>query len=321
MSAFVNATLLFYPQGDEKRRRVALWYFTTLMLLWILGLGHWVLGFEQAWAHPAVAVGTAITVQMLLEWVDARAKGRAPRFFGSWSNFLDFLPPAIIPGMALSMLLFPGEALLPLAFAAAFAVASKLLFRAPVAPGVTQHVFNPSNIAVVVTLILFNDVVGLTPPYQFTEHVSGLWDWGVPIFVLVSGIVLHALFTGRLPLVAAWIVGFLLQGQIRASIFDIPPLVPILPMTSAAFIIFTLYMIPDPATTPIAHNRQIAFGLAVAAVYGLLQALNVVYGLFFALVLVCAGRGALLYLEAWRQRASGRRADAAAASRTSGAAT
>lgn len=302
MSAFANASLLFYPQADQQRRLVALWYFTILMLVWILGVGHWVLGFEQAWAHPAVAVGTAITVQMLLEWVDARAKGRAPRFSGSWANFLNFLPPAIIPGMALSMLLYPGEALLPLAFAAAFAMASKPLFRAPVAPGVTQHVFNPSNIAVAVTLILFHDVVGLTPPYQFTENVSGLWDWGVPIFVLVSGIVLHALFTGRLPLVAAWLAGFLLQGQIRAWAFDIPPLVPILPMTSAAFIIFTLYMIPDPATTPLERNRQIAFGLAVAAVYGLLQALHVVYGLFFALVLVCAGRGALLYLAAWRTR-------------------
>ncbi len=302
MSAITNATLLFYPQADPQRRLIALWYFTLLMLAWILGFGHWVLGFEQAWAYPAVSVATAVAVQMLLEWVDARAKGRPPRFAGGIANFLNFLPPAIIPGMALSMLLFPGENLLPLAFAAAFAMASKVLLRAPVAPGVTQHVFNPSNIAVVVTLVLFNEVVGLTPPYQFTENVSGLWDWGVPIFVLASGIVLHALFTGRLPLVAAWIVGFLLQGQIRAFIFDIPPLVPILPMTSAAFIIFTLYMIPDPATTPLKRDRQVAFGLAVAAVYGLLQALHVVYGLFFALVIVCGVRGALLYLAAWRTR-------------------
>lgn len=301
MTAFTNASLLFYPQCDQRRRLVALWYFTLLMLAWILGFGHLVLGFEQSWAHPAASVGTAIAVQMLLEWVDARARGRPPRFTGGWANFLNFLPPAIIPGMALSMLLFPGEALLPLVFAAAFAMASKVLFRAPVAPGVTQHVFNPSNLAVAVTLVAFSDVVGLTPPYQFTENVSGLWDWGVPIFVLASGIVLHALFTGRLPLVAAWIAGFLLQGQIRALLFDIPPLVPILPMTSAAFIIFTLYMIPDPATTPIGRRGQIAFGLAVAAVYGLLQALHVVYGLFFALVLVCATRGALLWLAHWRR--------------------
>ena len=134
MAQFSNATLLFYPKADQQRRLIALWYFTTLMLAWILGFGHLVLGFEQSWAYPAAAVGTAIVVQMLLEWVDARAKGRPLRFAGSWANFLNFLPPAIIPGMALSMLLFSGESLWPLVFAAAFAIASKILFRAPVAP-------------------------------------------------------------------------------------------------------------------------------------------------------------------------------------------
>jgi Na+-translocating ferredoxin:NAD+ oxidoreductase RnfD subunit len=298
MSGFANATLRFYPQGDPGRRLAALWYFTFLLSAWVLLFGHAVLGFEQSWAHPAVAVATAIAVQILLEWADARARGRPARFAGSVANFLNFLPTAIIPGLALSMLVYPGESLVPMAFAAAFAMASKVLFRAPVAPGVTQHVFNPSNVALVATLLLFPNTVGLTPPYQFTENISGLWDWGVPIFVLMSGIVMHARFTGRFPLVAAWIAGFLAQGQLRAYLFDIPWMVPILPMTSAAFIIFTLYMIPDPATTPIKPRHQVAFGLAVAAVYGVLQALHVVFGLFFALILVCAVRGILLWIRA-----------------------
>ncbi|MGA7181540.1 MAG: hypothetical protein WBX11_18425 [Thiobacillaceae bacterium] len=302
MAQFNNATLLFYPKADQQRRLVALWYFTALMLAWILGFGHAVLGFEQPWSYPAVAVGTAIAAQMLLEWVDARARDRPLRFAGGWANFLNFLPSAIIPGMALSMLLYPGESLMPMVFATAFAIASKVLFRAPVAPGVTQHIFNPSNIAVVVTLVIFADTVGLSPPYQFTENVSGLWDWGVPIFVLVSGIIMHGLFTGRLPLVGAWLAGFVLQGQIRAWLFDIPWTVPILPMTSAAFIIFTLYMIPDPATTPLKQRPQMLFGLAVAAVYGAFQALHIVYGLFFSLVLVCALRGVLLYVADWNRR-------------------
>jgi len=304
MAQASNATLLFYPQGDQARRLAALWMFTGLLSAWILLFGHAVLGFEQSWSYPLVGVGTAIAVQMLLEWVDARTKGRPLRFAGSASNFVNFLPPAIIPGLALSMLIFPGENLWPLAFAAALAMASKVLFRAPVAPGVTQHMFNPSNLAVAVTLLAFPTTVGLAPPYQFTENVSGLWDWGVPAFVLVSGIVMHKFFTGRFPLIAAWIVGFLAQGQIRAWLFDIPWTVPILPMTSAAFIIFTLYMIPDPATTPLKPRQQVLFGLAVAAVYGALQALHVAFGLFFALVLVCGVRGLLLYLAAARRAVS-----------------
>ena len=67
-------------------------------------------------------------------------------------------------------------------------------------------------------------------------------------------------------------------------------------MTSAAFILFTLYMIPDPATTPIARSRQVVFGVSVAAVYGALIAMHLVYGLFLSLFIVCAVRGAALLL-------------------------
>jgi hypothetical protein len=69
-----------------------------------------------------------------------------------------------------------------------------------------------------------------------------------------------------------------------------------MPMTSAAFIVFTLYMIPDPATTPLKPWRQAFFGFAVAMVYGWIQLLHLVFGLFFALLTVCAVRGISLRL-------------------------
>ena len=96
--------------------------------------------------------------------------------------------------------------------------------------------------------------------------------------------------------IGAWLVGFALQGQIRAHIYGFPPLVPLMPMTSAAFVVFTLYMVPDPATTPLKPWRQAAFGFAVAAVYGVIQVLHLVFGLFFALIAVCAIRGISLYI-------------------------
>ena len=70
-----------------------------------------------------------------------------------------------------------------------------------------------------------------------------------------------------------------------------------MPMTSAAFIVFTLYMIPDPATTPIHPMRQALFGFSVAMVYAVIQLLHLVFGLFYALLIVCAIRG--LWLHAW----------------------
>jgi hypothetical protein len=113
------------------------------------------------------------------------------------------------------------------------------------------------------------------------------------------------LFTGRLPLVAAWVGGFILQGVVRATVFGTPFFVPLVPMISAAFIIFTLYMIPDPATTPLKPTRQALFGFSVAMAYGTLQVFHLVFGLFFALLIVCAIHGLSLHVWALLQKVSG----------------
>ena len=47
-----NTTLLFYPTKSPRLRLFALWYFTTLMIVWNV-VGHTVLGFEQSWASPS----------------------------------------------------------------------------------------------------------------------------------------------------------------------------------------------------------------------------------------------------------------------------
>lgn len=295
-----NATLLFYPNKNPKLRLFALWYFTTLMIIWNV-IGHTVLGFEQSWATPLTAITTAIAVSMFLEWVDARAKNRELRFTGNLGNFLNFLPACLIPGFACGMLLYANERLWPVIFAVVLSIGSKVILRAPVGNGHTQHIFNPSNLGVGATLLLFPDV-GFAPPYHFTENITGLWDWGIPLIVLATGIIVHGLFTGRLPLVGAWIAGFILQALIRAKIFGAPLFVPLMPMTSAAFIVFTLYMIPDPATTPLKPARQALFGFSVAMVYAISQVLHLVFGLFFALIAVCALRGLSLHVWAWWQK-------------------
>src|SRR3979409_2787488 len=61
-----NTTVLFYPNKNPKLRLFALWYFAILMIVWNI-LGHTVLGFEQSWASPVVAISTAILMQLLLE--------------------------------------------------------------------------------------------------------------------------------------------------------------------------------------------------------------------------------------------------------------
>lgn len=292
----VITTLNFYPNRNPKLRAFALWYFAVLITVWTI-VGHTVLGFEQSYAQPIVGVVSACAMQFLLEWVDARANQRRARFSGGLVPCLTQLPPAIISGLACAMLIYANSRLWPIMFAAVLSIASKVIFRAPVGHGQTQHIFNPSNLGITATLFLF-PWVGLAPPYQFTENVTGMWDWIIPGIILVAGIYVHAKFTGRLPLVLAWLGGFAAQALIRAVMFGMPWFVPFVPVTSAAFTLFTLFMIPDPATTPIKLSRQVAFGLMVAAVYGLLFVVHVVFGLFIALCITSASRGVGLYIIA-----------------------
>jgi hypothetical protein len=298
--AFHNATLLFYPTKSPRLRMFALWWFTGLLIVWNV-IGHTLLGFEQSWAAPVVAIATAVGVSMLLDGIDARARGRALRFAGPSGDLGSFLPACLIPGFACAMLLYTNERLLPLVFAVVLSIGSKLIFRAPVGNGHTQHFFNPSNLGVSATLLLFPEV-SFAPPYHFTENVTGLWDVAIPLVILASGIRIHALYTGRLPLVGAWMAGYAAQGVVRAAFAGTPLLVPLMPMTSAAFIVFTLYMIPDPATTPLKPARQALFGLSVAIVYAVIEASHLVFGLFYALLVVAALRGLSLHaLELWRK--------------------
>lgn len=288
------ATVALYPRQNAFRRLFALWYFATLMTLWNIA-GHTFLGFEQAWAAPFVGVSVACLTQLLLEWIDAKAAHRTLRFSGGLANFVNFLPPAMISGFACAMLLYPNERLMPIAFAAVASIASKVLVRIRLPDGKQTHVLNPSNIGIILTLMLF-PAVGQAPPYHFTENITGAWHWILPGAILVTGLIVHGFATGRLPLCSAWLAGFVVQGVFRAWLFNDHWYVPLTPISSAGFILFTLYMIPDPATTPIAPARQILFGASVAAAYGVIQSNHVVYGLFFALAVVCIARGFLVAL-------------------------
>jgi len=257
-------------------------------------LGHTWFGFEQSWAHPLVGLATAYGCELLLEALDAYCGRRAPRFAGGGRQLVDFLLSAHISGLAVAMLLYTNDRLWPVAFGTATAIGSKWLFRAPV-DGHSRHFFNPSNFGITITLLCFS-WVGIAPPYQFTENLIGVGDWVLPGLIVASGSFLNTRFTHRLPLIAAWLGGFAAQALIRSWVNETPITAALLPMTGVAFILYTFYMVTDPATTPNTARGQVAFGLSVAAVYGLLMTAHIVFTLFFALTIVCTMRGAGLYL-------------------------
>ncbi|HKU77835.1 MAG TPA: hypothetical protein VJR02_28230 [Pyrinomonadaceae bacterium] len=261
-------------------------------------LGHAFFGFEQSFAQPVVAVISAYSAELLLEFIDARCNRRPLRFLGGGvRKFVDFLLSAHITGLACAMLLYANERLGPVIFAAVVAICSKCLLRAPVGKS-TRHFLNPSNFGITITLLAFS-WVSVAPPYQFTENMTGVGDWILPGVIVCTGTFLNARFTHRLPLIAAWLGGFVTQAAVRALFLDAPFGASLIPMTGVAFILYTFYMVTDPATTPEGRRDQIIFGFSVAAVYGLLMVGHIVFGLFFALTIVCTVRGLWMYACRW----------------------
>jgi enediyne biosynthesis protein E5 len=272
--------------------------------------GHLFLGFEQSWLTPFVSLAAAYGTELTGETIESRTSGRPARYSGSIVNLVKFLLPAHISGLAIGMLLYAAENVAAVAFAAAAAMASKYVFRVVVGTGdggqpVFRHVLNPSNFGISVTLLLF-PTVGIAPPYQFTENTSGIVDWILPLVIICTGSYLNIKATGRIPLIIAWVSAFAAQAALRSVIHGTPLAAPLLPMTGFAFILFTFYMITDPATSPSKTASQIGFAAAVAACYALFMELHIVFGLFYGLTLVTATRGAWMSLSRLRQRPASR---------------
>jgi Na+-translocating ferredoxin:NAD+ oxidoreductase RnfD subunit len=113
---------------------------------------------------------------------------------------------------------------------------------------------------------------------------------------VISGTFLNARFTCKIPLICSWLIAFVLQAGARSLIQETPFAAALAPMTGVAFILFTFYMITDPATSPSGYRNQILFGAGMALSYALLMSLHIVFGLFFGLTIVCVVRGAGLYV-------------------------
>ena len=264
-------------------------------------LGQTVLGFEQSLAQLLAAILTAYTMELVLETAESWSLGRKPRYLGGGPRrVVDFLLAPHITGCAVSMLLYANSRIWPVVFAATVAIASKFLFRAPIDGGMRHHL-NPSNFGITVTLLTF-PWVAITPPYHFTEHIRGAADWVLPALIILSGSFLNAKFTKKVPLILGWVGAFVVQAVLRGTLTETSTIAALLPMTGVAFILFTFYMVTDPATTPTSTRAQFLFGATVALTYGLLVRYHVVFGFFFALTIVTAARGALLWIEAWARR-------------------
>jgi hypothetical protein len=264
--------------------------------------GYVILGFEQPWIWPFVALATGYTVELVFERIGSRVEGRAPRYAGNgMRGLVEFLFPAHITSLALNMLIYVNDRIWVMMFAVTLAVATKWILRAPVR-GNLRHYMNPSNFGILMVLVLF-PWGSIAPPYHFTEHVNDFVGWLIVGIIITTGTMLNAKLTGRMWLIFGWLSFFVLQAVVRGILFDTSIPAALAVMTGVAFILYTNYMVTDPGTTPSKPGAQFAFGAGVALVYGIFMVAHIAYGLFFATAIVCLIRGMFLWGLHWVNKA------------------
>jgi hypothetical protein len=258
-------------------------------------IGYTVLGFEQPWVYPFIALLTGYTTEIVLEIRGARGETRAPRFVGGGvKGVLEFLYPAHITSLALNMLIYVNDRWWVLVFGVFIAVSAKWVLRAPV-KGKLRHYMNPSNFGLAMMLVLFPAWLSIAPPYHFSEYVGNFWSWFIVGAILVSGTMLNAMLTNRMWLIFGWLSFFVLQAFVRGWLFGTSIPGALAMGTGIAFVLYTNYMVTDPGTSPSKPWSQFAFGSGIATAYAFLMVAHIAYGLFFATAAVCAIRGGFLW--------------------------
>jgi enediyne biosynthesis protein E5 len=253
--------------------------------------GYGLLGFEQPYLWPVFALLTGYATEFVFESISAWSHRRRPRFLGNGlRGVYEFLLPAHITALAVNMLLYANNQILPVLFGVFVGVSAKHAFQAPIA-GRMRHFMNPSNFGIAVCLLCFGNWLSIAPPYEFTENANTFFRVMVPMIIITAGTVINAMLTRKVPLIVGWLGAFAIQAFVRHGIWDVALFTALGPMTGTAFVLFTNYMITDPGTSPMKPRAQFMFGSSIAFTYGVLMEFNVVYTLFFATGIVCALRG------------------------------
>jgi Na+-translocating ferredoxin:NAD+ oxidoreductase RnfD subunit len=242
--------LLVPPARDPR------WLFAAFLASYV-ALGHWVLSFNRSLLEIGIALTACCTLDMLYAWVSSRR--------------LVFPLSAMISGLGLAILFTsPGAGWLML-LASWLTISSKYLITWR-----GQHIFNPTNFALVVMILISDGRAAIAPAYQWGG------SWQIICLVFALGLVMMSR-VNKLPLVLAFWAVYAVTAVVRSYISGIS--IEILlwaSVSGGAFMLYSFFMITDPKTSPSSTRGMIAGGIALGIVDGLFQARYAVFSLFYA---------------------------------------
>ncbi len=251
--------------------------FITLILL----IGHFSFGILESWTRTLLAIGTSITVELLL----------GKLMIGTWPN----VASAYISGISVGILL-RSPAFWPYVVCAALAITSKYVVRYK-----NRHLWNPSNFAICAVIFLAVDTVA-TLSVQWGNNL-----WAMLVIWSLGSIIIARLH--RFHICAAYVTSFVAFAAVRSWMVGDPFVSELSPITGPEYQLFIFFMITDPKTTVRTRWGQCAVAFCVAAVEMVLRLHSSIYAPLYALFLV--GPPALLLSMWWNGRRERRHLQAA----------
>lgn len=247
-----------------------------LFLYLVLGLT--VLGFNRS---PIQALTTTLSC-LALEALCSRL------FKQQWV----FPLSALITSFSLSFLLNYSHDFFLLFVPVFFAIGCKYLvtFKG-------KHALNPAMVGVSLSLLLSHELITAAPAYQW----NGIG--AMSLFILMLGLMFVIPKVNRHWLVLSFLFFFTIQTAFRAIIMrhHLPFETLFLgTLSSPSFLIFTFFMITDPATSPKDRKNQLWVGFWLATVDLALHLRQSYYTFFYAALIVGSFRLCLNHFRAAR---------------------
>lgn len=250
-------------------------YVAPLLISAILLIGNFRYGILEHPEKTATAIITSILVEILMGFL----------FVGKMPH----LASAYVSGISCGILVRSPE-WWPYAVVAALSIVSKYVIRVN-----GRHLWNPSNLGIVLLLLFAHDSVS-TLTFQWGNHVyAGLVIWALGLFIVSRLKRLHICLTYMAFFVFyAWIRTFLRPD----SSFKIE----VAPITGPMYQLFILFMITDPKTTTQSKKAQTLVAFLIATAECILRLIGgrwEIHAPYYALTLM--GPSANLIEIAWQK--------------------
>jgi Na+-translocating ferredoxin:NAD+ oxidoreductase RnfD subunit len=259
-----TAPLAVESAGAPRKFRFDQRYTAPLFISCILFGAQLSFGVLESFSRTALAIIASVITEIALSKMTT---GKFPH-----------LASAYVSGISVGILVRSPE-FWPYALCAMIAIASKYVIRVK-----GRHIWNPSNFAIAVLLIIAHETVS-TLSFQWDNRL-----WAMAIIWVLGSLIIWNL--KRFHICAAYVVAFFAFALERAIFsnstmpFESRFFVEIAPITGPMYQLFIFFMITDPKTTVHGRRAQMFVAFLVAFAEHILRLNGNIHAPYYALFVV-----------------------------------